>query len=179
MAPKVDHRPPAGLTAPDGPALPVEMEEWDIPRVPLRYDRAVIASTALTHQLRAARGTGRARYYEGVTAHQQTAMPEQLLPVFDTASDIEEPEVGDEPTDYMERLRALQRARAETDAQDLTTEQINSIQARIEEMKERGKALRQRYAPHPEAPAPRPVLEDQQRRQHAGQPGTGRGGPNR
>ncbi|MFC8176759.1 hypothetical protein [Streptomyces sp. NPDC057325] len=83
------------------------MGEWDIPRVPLRYDRAVIASTALAHQLRAARGTGRARYYEGVTAYQQTAMPEQLLPVFDTASDIEEPEVGDEPTDYMERLRAL------------------------------------------------------------------------
>ncbi|MFC8494018.1 hypothetical protein ACFUJU_25100 [Streptomyces sp. NPDC057235] len=71
------------------------------------------------------------------------------------------------------------RGRAETDAQDLTTEQINSIQTRIEEMKERGKALRQRYTPHPEAPAPRPVLEDQQRRQHAGQPGTGRGWPSR
>ncbi|MFC8293883.1 MobF family relaxase [Streptomyces sp. NPDC057242] len=78
-APEVDHRPPAGLTAPDGPALPVEMGEWDILRVPLRYDRAVIACTALTHQMRAARGAGRARYYEGVTAHQQTAMPEQFL----------------------------------------------------------------------------------------------------
>ncbi|MFE5512359.1 relaxase domain-containing protein [Streptomyces sp. NPDC056529] len=69
-APDVDHRPPAGLTAPDGPVLPVEMGEWDIPRVLLRYDRAVIASTALTHQLRAARGAGRARYYEGIVAHQ-------------------------------------------------------------------------------------------------------------
>ncbi|MFC7934047.1 MobF family relaxase [Streptomyces cinereoruber] len=178
-APDVDHRPPTGLTAPDGPTLPVEMGEWDIPRVPLRYDRAVITSTALTHQMRAARGTGRARYYESVTAHQQAAMPEQLLPLFDTASDTEEPEDGGEPADYMERLRALQKARAETGAQDLTTEQISSIQVRIEEMKARGKALRERYAPHPEAPVPRPVLEDQERGQRPGQPGTGHGGPRR
>ncbi|MFE0776791.1 MobF family relaxase [Streptomyces sp. NPDC058861] len=174
-APDVDHRPPAGLTAPDGPALPVEMGEWDIPRVPLRYDRAVTTSTALTHQLRAARGAGRARYYEGVTAHQQAAMPEQLLPLFDTASDIEEPEAGGEPADWMERLRALQKVRAKTGAQDLTTEQISSIHARIEEMKARGEALRGRYEPHPEAPAPRPVLEDQERGQHSGQPGPGPG----
>ncbi|WP_435206932.1 MobF family relaxase [Streptomyces sp. bgisy104] len=194
-APDTDHRPPADLTAPNVPAppgkpgewdiprdalvLPVELGEWDIPRVPLRYDRAVIASTALTRQLRAARGAGRAQYYEGVTAHQQAAMPEQLLPLFDTASDIEEPEDGDEPADWMERLRALQKVRAETGAQDLTTEQINSIQARIEEMKARGKALRERYAPHPEAPAPRPVLEDQERGQSPGQPGPGHGGTSR
>ncbi|MFC8583719.1 hypothetical protein ACFUGD_03995 [Streptomyces sp. NPDC057217] len=106
-APDVDRRSPAGLTAPDGPALPVGMGEWDIPRVPLRHDRAVIASTAFTHQMRAARGVGRTRYYEGVTAHQQAAMPEQLLPLFDTASDIKEPEVGGEPADCMERLWAL------------------------------------------------------------------------
>ncbi len=60
-APDVDHRPPAGLTAPGAPVLRVEPGDWGIPRVPLRYDRAVIASTALTHQLRAARGAGRAR----------------------------------------------------------------------------------------------------------------------
>ncbi len=152
------------------------MGEWDIPRVPLRYDRAVIASTALTHQLRAARGAGRARYYEGVTAHQQAAMPEQLLLFPDT--DVEEPEGESEPTDYMERLRALQKTRAETGAQDLTTEQI-SIQARIEEMKTRAKMLRERYEPRPEAPAPRPVLKDQEREQRPEQPGTGHGGPSR
>ncbi|MFE5512358.1 hypothetical protein ACFQ9J_17430 [Streptomyces sp. NPDC056529] len=106
-------------------------------------------------------------------------MPEQLLPLFDTASDIEEPEDGGEPADYMERLRALQRARAETGAQDLTTEQISSIQNRIEEMKRRGQALRERYEPGLEASAPRPVLEDQERGQRSGQSGTGHGGASR
>ncbi|WP_158713618.1 hypothetical protein [Streptomyces bikiniensis] len=114
--------------------------------------------------------------YEGVTAHQQAAMPEQLLLFPDT--DVEEPEGESEPTDYMERLRALQRARAKTGTQDLTTEQI-SIQARIEEMKTRAKMLRERYEPRPEAPAPRPVLKDQEHRQHPGQPSTGHGGASR
>ncbi|MFZ4302279.1 hypothetical protein ACOZE3_30770 [Streptomyces cinereoruber] len=108
-------------------------------------------------------------------------MPEQLLPfpIADADADAEEPEDGDEPADYMERLWALQKARAETGAQDLTTEQVNSIQARIEEMKHRAKALRERYAPYPEAPASLLVLEDQQGRQHPGQPGTGHGGVSR
>ncbi|WP_432129316.1 hypothetical protein [Streptomyces sp. bgisy082] len=47
----------------------------------------------------------------------------------------------------MERLRALRKARSGTDVQDLTTEQISSIQARIEEMKERGEALRELALP--------------------------------
>ncbi|MEW1906217.1 hypothetical protein [Streptomyces sp. NPDC086147] len=79
----------------------------------------------------------------------------------------------------MERLRALQKTRAETGGQDLTAEQISSIQTRIEEMKKRGEALRERYETRPEAPAPRPVLEDQEHRQHPGQPGTGHGGASR
>ncbi|WP_158708710.1 hypothetical protein [Streptomyces bikiniensis] len=120
--------------------------------------------------------TARWAHYEGVTAHQQAAMPEQLLLFPDT--DVEEPEGESEPTDYMERLRALQRARAKTGTQDLTTEQI-SIQARIEEMKTRAKMLRERYEPRPEAPAPRPVLKDQEHRQHPGQPSTGHGGASR
>ncbi|MFF5638278.1 MobF family relaxase [Streptomyces sp. NPDC012825] len=192
-APDADHRPPAGLTAPnvpappgkpgewdiprDAPVLPVELGEWDIPRVPLRYDRAVIASTALTRQLRAARGAGRTRYYEGVVAHQQAAMPEQLLPFPTVDADAQESE--GESANYMERLRALRKARSGTDVQDLTAEQISSIQTRIEEMKRRGEALRERYEPRPEAPAPRLVLEDQERGQHPGQPGPGHGGASR
>ncbi|MEV7676705.1 hypothetical protein [Streptomyces sp. NPDC088752] len=104
-------------------------------------------------------------------------MPEQLLLLPDT--DVEEPEAGGDPADYMEKLRALKKARAETGVQDLTAEQISSIQVRIEEMKERGKALRERYEPRPEAPVPRPVLEDQERGQRPGQPGTGHGGASR
>ncbi|MFI0967951.1 hypothetical protein ACH4S8_42385 [Streptomyces sp. NPDC021080] len=45
--------------------------------MPLRHDRAVIASTVLSARLRTARRTGRDPY--DVFAHQQVAMLEQLL----------------------------------------------------------------------------------------------------
>ncbi|MFI6006417.1 hypothetical protein ACIA98_39665 [Streptomyces sp. NPDC051366] len=43
-APDPDQQPPAGPGDPDTPPLPLNAGEWHIPRVPLRYDRAVIAS---------------------------------------------------------------------------------------------------------------------------------------
>ncbi|MFI9176160.1 MobF family relaxase [Streptomyces lincolnensis] len=69
-----DREPPAD---PAGLLLPLEPGEWDIPRVLLRHDRAVIASTVLSARLRTARRTGGDPY--DVFAHQQAAMPEQLL----------------------------------------------------------------------------------------------------
>ncbi|MFD7409485.1 MobF family relaxase [Streptomyces sp. NPDC059866] len=83
--PAPDRRPPGALPDPDRqppadpavPRLPLEAGEWDIPRVPLRYDRSVIAGDVLTAQLRTARRMGRAMY--DVVAHQQAAMPEQLF----------------------------------------------------------------------------------------------------
>ncbi|WP_192582743.1 MobF family relaxase [Streptomyces triticiradicis] len=75
--PETGHRPPAGPGTPDTPRLPLEPGEWDIPRLPLLYQRAVIASTILSARLRAARRTGRDLY--DVFAHQQAAMPEQLV----------------------------------------------------------------------------------------------------
>ncbi|MFJ9634864.1 MobF family relaxase [Streptomyces sp. NPDC101175] len=72
--PAADREPSAD---PAGLLLPLEPGEWDIPRVPLRHDRAVIASAVLSARLRIARRTGRDPY--GVFAHQQAAMPEQLF----------------------------------------------------------------------------------------------------
>lgn len=63
--------------APVGPFLPLEPGEWTIPRVPLRHDRAVIASAVLSARLRTARRTGSDPY--DVFTHQRAAMPEQLL----------------------------------------------------------------------------------------------------
>ncbi|MCX4784494.1 hypothetical protein [Streptomyces sp. NBC_01264] len=63
--PDPDQQPRAGPGDPDAPRLPLEEGERDIPRVPLRYDRAVIASSMLTAQL------GNARSTYDVTAHQQ------------------------------------------------------------------------------------------------------------
>ncbi|MFI9080936.1 MobF family relaxase [Streptomyces sioyaensis] len=69
--PGQDHKPAAE------PFLPLKPGEWDIPRVPLRHDRAVLAARVLTSRLRTARRTGRHLY--GPATHQPTAMPEQLL----------------------------------------------------------------------------------------------------
>jgi hypothetical protein len=55
----------------------MEPGEWDIPRVPLRHDRAVIAARVLSARLRTARRTGRALY--DPAAHHPTAPHEQLL----------------------------------------------------------------------------------------------------
>ncbi|CAM5565168.1 hypothetical protein [Streptomyces coeruleorubidus] len=54
-APCWDRKPAAD---PAAPFLPMEPGEW-VPRVPLRHDRAVIATRVLTGRLRTARRTGR------------------------------------------------------------------------------------------------------------------------
>lgn len=69
-------REPKPAAAPAAPFLPQEPGEWDIPRVPLRHERAVIAARVLTAQLRTARRTGRPLY--APATHQPTG-PEQLL----------------------------------------------------------------------------------------------------
>lgn len=89
-APDPDQPPPASPGDPDTLQLPLEAGEWDIPSVPLRYDRAVIATTMQAAQLR----TARAMY--DVTAHQQAAMPEQhLVPFPDANPDADR--LDDEP----------------------------------------------------------------------------------
>ncbi|MFD8007157.1 hypothetical protein [Streptomyces mirabilis] len=69
-----NRRPPTDQAAPH---LPLDAGEWTLPRDPLRHDRAVIASAVLSARLRTARRAGRDPY--DVFAHQQAAMPEQLL----------------------------------------------------------------------------------------------------
>ncbi|MFD9271535.1 hypothetical protein ACFWB1_35950 [Streptomyces goshikiensis] len=66
---------PEAAPGPAAPFLPMEPGEWDIPRVPLEHDRAVIAARVLTVRLRTARRTGRPLY--DATAHQPS--PEQLV----------------------------------------------------------------------------------------------------
>jgi hypothetical protein len=67
-APRWDRKPAAD---PAAPFLPMEPGEW-VPRVPLRHDRAVIATRVLTGRLRTARRTGRAAaVLAGKTEHKQ------------------------------------------------------------------------------------------------------------
>ncbi|MFG2987652.1 hypothetical protein ACGFYQ_41900, partial [Streptomyces sp. NPDC048258] len=178
-APDSDQQPPAGPGDPDTPRLPLEAGEWDIPRVPLRYDRAVIASTMLAAQLRTARRTGRAMY--DVTVHQQAAMPEQLLVPFpDAAPDVESESLDDEPQTVLDltAMRALQKARTDQEALGYTAEQMRHLMDSVTEMVDRGRALRQRYANRDEDPALHPVREDDQRaaaEEEAARQGTARG----
>lgn len=55
------------------------LAEWEIPRVPLQYERAVLAGRVVQEKLRTATATAvRGRVYD-VVAHQHAAMPEQQL----------------------------------------------------------------------------------------------------
>ncbi|MEU9481693.1 relaxase domain-containing protein [Streptomyces sp. NPDC048191] len=72
-----DRQPPAdpsALAAPRPPGL--ELGEWEIARVPLQYERAALAGAAVREKLRSTAARGRVF---DVVAHQQAAMPEQLL----------------------------------------------------------------------------------------------------
>ncbi|MEU2671423.1 hypothetical protein ABZ622_21620 [Streptomyces sp. NPDC007164] len=48
--------------------------EWEIPRIPLRYDRAVVTGTVVHEKLRTTIAVRRGREYDLAT-HQQAAMP--------------------------------------------------------------------------------------------------------
>ncbi|MFD7630498.1 hypothetical protein ACFV7Q_31520 [Streptomyces sp. NPDC059851] len=87
-APDLDRHPPAVPGEPPARRpLGQDAGEWEIPRVPLQYERAVLAGAVLREKLRTTTATAvRGRAYD-VARHQQAAMPEQLLaPV---AADLE------------------------------------------------------------------------------------------
>lgn len=71
--PEPDRNPPGGPGDPAAPRLPLEAGQWDIPWVPLRYDRGVIAGAVLTAQLRTACRAGRDPY--DVAFHRQAPRP--------------------------------------------------------------------------------------------------------
>ncbi|MEV0126629.1 hypothetical protein AB0I16_34660 [Streptomyces sp. NPDC050703] len=82
--PRTRIRPKAGrgarLVDPGEPPAPrppgQDAGEWEIPRIPLQHERAVLAGAVVRKKLRTT--TVRGRAYDIVT-HQQAAMPEQLL----------------------------------------------------------------------------------------------------
>ncbi|MFF5147836.1 MobF family relaxase [Streptomyces sp. NPDC013157] len=170
--PEADHRPPAGPGDPDTPRLPLEPGEWDIPRVPLLYQRAVIASTVLNARLRAARRTGRA-LYDDVVAHQQAAMPEQLLiPLPDANEDADsEPRLALDMT----ALRALRASRTDVEALDLTAERLRHLGAAFTAAADRARATMDRYAHRDDADGAHPVREDDQQAHRPQEPGPHRG----
>ncbi|MEW1552308.1 hypothetical protein, partial [Streptomyces tsukubensis] len=159
---------------PDGAA-----GEWEIPRVPLLYDRAVLAAGVVRAKLATTvTAAGRGRDYD-VAAHQQAAMPEQLLPPPPAASpardddDQEQEAEPQEAVDFTE-LRALRKSRTDTESLGLTAEQLRHLQ---EKYQQAGEESRVRAAPYiadqDDAGRRRPVRVDDQQAHRPQQPASG------
>ncbi|MCX4657667.1 hypothetical protein [Streptomyces uncialis] len=173
---------PSDTGAPHVLRLPDQVAgKWEIPRVPLRYDRAVLAAGVVREKLRTTLTTA-GRGYD-IAAHQQAAMPEQLLPPPATAEpdrdDDQEPEEA-EPREAVDltAVRALKKSRTDVEALDLTAEQLRHIQKAYERARDQARERAAQYVGQGDADEPsRPVRAgDQQAQAHRPQqPGPHRG----
>ncbi|MFE9016691.1 hypothetical protein [Streptomyces cyaneofuscatus] len=172
-----DRHPP---TDPGGPAahLPPGQDtgEWDVPRIPLQYDRAVLAGAVLREQMRATTATAvRGRAYD-IVAHQQAAMPEQLL-----APELADPEHDDQEEPGrrgaldLTALRALRESRTDVEALDLTAERLRNLQDAFTAAADRAHTTMDRYTPRDDAKTPHPARPDAQQAHRPQQPGPHRG----
>ncbi|NEA14154.1 MobF family relaxase [Streptomyces halstedii] len=155
------HRPP-GLDA----------GEWDVPRIPLQYDRAVLAGAVVREQLRATTAAVRGRAYD-VVAHQQAAMPEQLLAPdpADPEHDDQEQEAGRRGALDLTALRALRESRTDVEALDLTAERLRHLQDAFTAAADRAHTTMDRYTPRDDAKTPHPARPDDQQTHRPQQPG--------
>ncbi|MGW2921789.1 hypothetical protein ACWDBF_28500 [Streptomyces angustmyceticus] len=118
----------------------------------------------------------RGRAYDGV-AHQQAAMPEQLL-----APAAAEPEHGDQEPEAEPReavdltaLRALRKSRTDLEALDLTAERLRFLQDVFTRAAHDPHARADRYAEQHDADGARPVHQDDQQAHRPQQPAPRRG----
>ncbi|MEU0837762.1 hypothetical protein ABZ339_41960, partial [Streptomyces sp. NPDC005969] len=139
-APDPDRQPPAD---PGEPAASRRQDqragEWEILGLPLSYDWAVLAGEVVREKLHttttatAVRGPA----YD-VVAHQQAAMPEQLLAHRDAdpEHDDQEPEAGPRSGIDLTALRALKASRT-VEALELTDERLRRLQDAFAEAADR------------------------------------------
>ncbi|MCL7496079.1 relaxase domain-containing protein [Streptomyces sp. MCA2] len=174
-APDLD-QPPADPGAPAAPQPPgLELGEWEIPRVPLQYERAVLAGAAVREKLRTT-VSARGRAYD-VVAHQQAAMPEQLLAPAAAESEHgdQEPEADPREAVDLTALRALRESRTDVEALDLTAERLRLLQDVFTKAADDSHARADRYAEQDDAERPHPVRQADQQAQCPQQPGPHRG----
>ncbi|MEU3448846.1 hypothetical protein AB0H29_16755 [Streptomyces thermolilacinus] len=115
----------------------------------------------------------RGRAYD-VVAHQQAAMPEQLLAPepADPEHDDQEPEAGRPEAIDMTALRALRKSRTDVEALDLTADRLRRIQEAATRMVNDSRARAYRTTAQADADAVRP---DDQQAHRPQQPGSHRG----
>ncbi|MFD4144208.1 hypothetical protein [Streptomyces sp. NPDC058572] len=118
----------------------------------------------------------RGRAYD-VVAHQQAAMPEQLLPptAADSEHDDQEPEAG--PREAIDRtaLRALRVSRTDVEALDLTADRLRHLQDAFTRAADDSRARADRHAKKDDADAAHPVRRDDQQAHRPPEPGPHRG----
>ncbi|MEH0638843.1 hypothetical protein [Streptomyces bottropensis] len=179
-APGPDRQPPADSGEPAAPRpLGQDAGEWEIPRIPPQYERAVLAGAVVREQLRTTTATAtavRGRAYD-VVAHQQAAMPEQLLapPAADPEHNDQEPEAGRREAIDLTALRALRESRTDVEALDLTAERLRHLGAAFTAAADRARATMDRYAEQDDADGAQPVRQDDQRAHRPQEPRPHRG----
>ncbi|MFF7724911.1 MobF family relaxase [Streptomyces luteogriseus] len=183
-APGPDRQPPADTGEPAAPRPPDQKAgEWEIPRLPPQYERAALAGGVVREKLRTTTATRvRGRAYD-VVAHQQAAMPEQLLtpPAAEVEHDDQEPEAGRREAIDLTALRALRESRTDVEALDLTAGRLRRLQdafAKVgDDSRVRADAVRaNRYiGQDDDTGAVRPARPDDQQAHHAQEPGPHRG----
>ncbi|MGC5543727.1 MobF family relaxase [Streptomyces griseus] len=175
-APDPDRQPPADPGEPAALRPPgQDAGEWEIPRIPLQYDRAVLAGAVVREKLRTTTAV-RGRAYD-VVAHQQAAMPEQLLAPepADPEHDDQEPKAGRGDAIDMTALRALRESRTDIEALDLTADRLCRIREAGTKMVNDARARAHRTTAPADADAVRPVRPDDQQAHRPQQPAPHRG----
>ncbi|MCO6698861.1 MobF family relaxase [Streptomyces sp. Vc17.3-30] len=176
-APDPNRQPPADPGEPAEPRAPgQDAGEWEIPRVPLQYERAVLASTVVREQLRTTATAVRGRAYD-VVAHQQAAMPEQLLAPepADPEHDDQEPKAGRGEAIDLTALRALRKSRTDVEALDLTADRLRRLQDVFTKAGEAARTRAARRTAPGDADTAHPVRQDDQQAHRPQQPGPRRG----
>ncbi|WP_327180366.1 relaxase domain-containing protein (plasmid) [Streptomyces sp. NBC_01335] len=177
-APDPDRQPPADPGEPAAHRHPgQDAGEWEIPRIPLQYERALLAGAAVRAKLRTATATAvRDRAYD-VVAHQQAAMPEQLLTPepADPEHDDQEPEAGPPDAIDMTALRALRESRTDVEALDLTDDRLRRLQDAYTKAADDSRARADRNAGQGGTDTVRPAREGDQRAHHPQQPSSYQG----
>ncbi|WP_436846765.1 hypothetical protein [Streptomyces litmocidini] len=177
-APDLDRQPPADPGEPAALRPPgQDAGEWEIPRIPLQYERAVLAGAVVREQLRTTTATTvRGRAYD-VVAHQQAAIPEQLLAPksADPERNDQEPEPGRQEAIDITALRALRKSRTDVEALDLTADRLRRLQEVVSKMADDSHVRADRPTAQADADVVRPVCPDGQQAHHPQEPGPHRG----
>ncbi len=177
-APDPDEQP---LADPGEPAAPrssgQDAGEWEVPRIPLQYERAVLAGAVVREKLRTTTATRLRGRANDVVPHQQAAMPEQLLapPAADPERDDQEPEAGRREVIDLTALRALRESRTDVEALDLTDERLCHLQEAFSKAADASRTRADRYAEQDDADGAQPVRQDDQRAHRPQEPEPHRG----